>query len=193
MTIAALLVASAALGFTSSPAAIAPADASVDRAWLIPATRKEPKQLLVEWHRTELVAPKGGKRYPDIVWRLVLLTSQPSGRYIVIGGDEAPSPVEELRLADVTRDGHLDVLVHDVVGNHWCGPTRVVATIRGRPRTVFVADWCETSWDVRRGLLHVDEPRGGQSVCCPSHRLLSTYRWNGRRLALAKSRLVRAR
>jgi hypothetical protein len=193
VTIGALIVASAVLGFTSSPATIAPLDATVDRAWLIPATRREPKQLLVEWHRTELVAPKGGKPYPNVVWRLVLLTQRSDRGYSVVSGAEALNPIEEVRLADVTADRHLDVLVHDVVGNHWCGPTRVVATISGRPRTVFVADWCETSWEVRRGLLHVDEPRGGQSVCCPSHRLLSTYRWNGRRLALAKSRLVRAR
>jgi hypothetical protein len=178
--------------FTSPPRAIAPPNASVDRAWFIPGTRNEPRQLLVEWHRKELVAPKGGRPFPYIVWRLVLLTGQTSYRYVVLAGPRVLDPIEEIRLADVTRDGHLDVLIHDDQGNHGCGPTRVVATARGRPRTVFTADWCETSWHVRRGQLHVDEPRGGQSMCCPSHRLLSTYRWNGRRLVVARSRLVRA-
>jgi hypothetical protein len=191
MTIAALLVSSIALTLSSAPGRVAPAGAKIDRGWLIPRTRTEPQQLLVQWHRTELVAPKGGRPYPYVVWRLVLLTGQM--RHVVLTGPTVLGPIEEIRLADVTGDGHLDVLVHDQQGNHGCGPTKVVATVRGRPRTVFAADWCETSWHVRRGVLHVDEPRGGTSVCCPSHRLLSTYRWNGRRLVVAERRLVSAR
>ena len=184
MTVAALLVSSIALTGV-------PHDAVVDRAWFIPRTRTEPRQLLVEWHRRELVAPKGGRPYPNVVWRLVLLTGQK--RQVVLTGPSVLGPIEEIRLADVTGDEHLDVLLHDVQGNHWCGPTKVVATVRSRLRTVFAADWCETSWRLRRGVLHVDEPRGGRSVCCPSHRLLSTYRWNGRRLVVARSRLVPVR
>jgi hypothetical protein len=38
----------------------------------------------------------------------------------------------------------------------------------------------ETSWGARRGLLWFDEPRGGESVCCPAYRLQTFMRWTSR-------------
>jgi hypothetical protein len=183
------LLAVAVLLVASGRGDFAPAGARIDRAWYV-----EPTQLLVEWHRVERLAPKGGKPYPNTVWRLVLWTLR--GRwepYRVIGSATTQSPIEEVQLADVTGDGHSDLIAHDVEGNHGSGPYRVVSTRRGVPRTILAGYWTETSWHVRRGVLIVIEPRGGQSMCCPEFRAFLTYRWNGRRLVVAHTRLVRQR
>jgi hypothetical protein len=50
--------------------------------------------------------------------------------------------------------------------------------------------WAEGSWSVRRGVLTIVEPRGGQSVCCPGRAYIS-YRWTGTDLVVGRTRLVR--
>ena len=155
----------------------------------------QPGQVLVEWHRVERIAPKGGgERYkaPYTLWRLVLWTRLERWRPLyVIAGVEALSPIDHVRFADLTHDGHPDLLVSDVQGNHGSGPYRIVATHTGRPRTILAGYWTESSWEVSRGVLTINEPRGGQSVCCPEFRAFLTYRWNSRRLVLAHTRVVK--
>lgn len=183
-------------------AALAPADARIDSAWYVRRSGGEPPQVLVEWHHVEALAPKGGPPYPNVVWRLVLWTPTPNRGYetrwrprFLIGGPQALQPIYSVGLADLTGDGHPEVLVEDYRGNHGCGPRRIVATIRFRPRAIFDGDWCETDWWVRRGALRIREAQyaPGDSLCCASFERYATYRWNGRRLVVAQSRVVRNR
>jgi hypothetical protein len=171
--------------------AVTPHNAHLDRAWYVGRG-----QVLVEWHRVERVSPKGGgERYkaPYTVWRLVLWTRDKGWhpRY-VIAGPTVLSPIDDVRFADLTHDGRRDLLVSDVQGNHGSGPYRVLAG-GPRPATILAGDWSESSWRVRHGVLTIVEPRGGQSVCCPDFHAYLTYRWNGKRLVLASTRLVRLR
>ena len=175
-----------ALAATAAALAAAPPSAAVDRVWRM----TDPQQVLVEWHRSERVAPKGGTPYPNVVWRLVLVTD--GKPFSVLTGPTVLNPIDDVQLVDLTRDGRLDVFVHDDEGNHGSGPTRIVATTERRPRVIFNAYWSETYRTFSNGTFYVDEPRGGTSVCCPDFRLLSAYRWNGRRLALVMRRLVPA-
>lgn len=149
----------------------------------------------MEWHRVERVAPKGGgEKYaaPYTVWRLVLWTHLGRWRaHDVVAGPTALSPIDDIRFADVTHDGRLDLLVSDVQGNHGSGPYRIVTVRRGLPRTILSGTWSESSWRISHGSLTINEPRGGQSVCCPEFRAFLTFRWNGRRLVLSHTRLVR--
>jgi len=48
---------------------------------------------------------------------------------------------------------------------------------RGPPARVHGRVIGETSWGARGGLLWFDEPRGGESVCCPPFRLQTFMRW----------------
>jgi hypothetical protein len=147
--------------------------------------------VLIEWHRVEHVAPKGGRGWDSPVWRLVLWTRTDRWRpYHVIDGPTVLDPIDDVRLADVTHDGRADLLVSDVQGNHGSGPYRVVMG-GGAPVTLLAGEWAESSWRVRHGALTILEPRGGRSVCCPDWYAYITYRWTGTDLVVGRTRLVR--
>jgi hypothetical protein len=183
------LLAAAVLLTSSAHPQLTPLGAQLDRAW-----RVSPRQVLVEWHRVERVAPKGGgEKYeaPYMLWRLVLWTRTDRWRpSSIVGGSWAQSPIDEVSFADLTHDGRPELLVSDVQGNHGSGPYRVV--LGGlRPVTILAGEWAESWWRVRDGVLTIVEPRGGRSVCCPEFRAFVRYRWTGRRLVVAGTRLVR--
>jgi hypothetical protein len=147
--------------------------------------------VLVEWHRVERVSPKLGLRGDYTVWRLVLWTKTDRWRpYYVLDDSTALDSIDDVEIADVTGDGDRDVLASDVQGNHGSGPYRVVQA-GPHPDTLLAGDWAESRWFVRRGILTIVEPRGGQSVCCPDWYAYVRYRWTGRTLVVAKTRLVR--
>jgi hypothetical protein len=102
----------------------------------------------------------------------------------------SPFPIS-LRLADVTHDGHADLLV-DIVpqgANNGLDFISVFATFGRHVRRVY-GNTCgdekygricgrgviETSWGARGGLLWFAEPRGGQAVCCPDYSAQYTLR-----------------
>jgi hypothetical protein len=182
--------------------ALVPANARIDSAWYVRRSGGEPPQVLVEWHHYEDVAPKGGPPYPNLVWRLVLWTPTALRGYetrwrsrSVVGGPLSLHPIYSVGLADLTGEGHPEVIVEDYRGNHGCGPRRIVATIGFRPRAILDDDWCETDWWVRRGTLRIRQAQyaPGDSLCCATFERYASYRWNGRRLVVAGSRVVRNR
>src|SRR5947208_14165098 len=95
------LIAAAIVAVAGGPPQLVPRDAQVDRVWYV-----GPGQALVEWHRVERVAPQGGRLYPNTVWRLVLWTDRAGWRpYYVIPGASVLSPIDDVRLFDLTGDG----------------------------------------------------------------------------------------
>ena len=81
------------------------------------------------------------------------------------------------RFADVTGDGHRDVLLPQFyAANHMCGTYRVIATVRGRTRQIFQRSLCETYVRPWRGGLRLD-----QSVWYGDRAQHLVLRWNGRR------------
>jgi hypothetical protein len=176
-------------------AAILPSTARLDQRWRIPASGREPSQMLVLWHARVLDAPKGGALYPETLYRLILWTptrqlSASRWRWTAFGVMVTNAPVgneEQVTLADLTGDGHPEVLSHYIWGNHNGGPFSVVATVAARPRCVLCSSkWFETYWHVHAGTLHVDVPdfQGNDSLCCPSGVFHLTYGWNGARLVV---------
>jgi hypothetical protein len=178
---------------------LVPPGAAIDRVWYVPAGRTRP-QAVVAWHGGLLEGnPERG--YVDTRrWSLTLLNPD---------GDSAPtrwvphvliaaSPFGNtaVRLADVTGDGHEDLLVSVGVGNHRAEVISVVTTSGSETRRIYGTGYwlddkaggasgvygrliTESSWGARGGLLWFDEPRGGSSVCCPDFRLRYRLRWTG--------------
>lgn len=113
-----------------------------------------------------------------------------------------------MRTADVTRDGHEDLLVtmECNVCNHAASTAAVYADVNDRMRLIygsrFVA-WSprsstpgrsivETAWGSRGGLVWFDAPHYGpeSSMCCPDHRVRTFLRWDGSRWQVTRSRKV---
>ena len=175
---------------------VVPRGGVVDGVWFVPAGSTVP-QLAVVWHRGRgqarlwnltLWTPEK-VRYPGTRWRPQRLIQR------------SPIPIVDwegnsgVRLADVTGDGHADLLVSvGIPGtNHGVtlisvfsgGPTfrRIYGfgsqEVDKRGRRAFGRNIFETRWGAKRGLLWFVEPRGGQSLCCPDYWLRYELRWNG--------------
>jgi hypothetical protein len=97
-------------------------------------------------------------------------------------------------LEDLTRDGHLDVLVVSEQGSGGCGEHIVVASVRRRPREIYRRATCETWHSLRDGRLVVDEPVGPcpdrlARAHCSGGRRTSILRWSGTRLVPESARV----
>ncbi len=105
------------------------------------------------------------------------------------------APNMRVALADVTNDGHPDVLVEQYPHtNLGCGPHQVVSTqAKGASWRIFRAWLCETTLQASDGLLALDLPyyEPGDSVCCWSKVEKLRLRWDGRRYLTALDRIVR--
>jgi hypothetical protein len=176
-------------------ARLLPPGAHLYNHWPIRPSGSEPAQMLVMWRARVLAAPQGGKPHPNLLYRLVLWTrtsraSATQWRWSAYGvltaGVPEQSHFEQLRLADLTGDGHPEVISHYAEGNHNIGPFKVIATLDGRPRCVLcAANWIETYWHIRDGVLRSESAdyTHAQAMCCPPGEFHTTYRWNGSRLA----------
>lgn len=176
----------------------------IDGAWSVPTGRTVP-QLALAWHRGLVRGTRSGfddsrlwhltlwspesKRGVGTLWvphRLIVASPYAIADWIGNSG---------VRVADVTGDGHDDLLVSvGIEGSHH-GATlisvfatfgRDVRRIYGRGSVedkfggrAYGRNITETSWGARNGMLWFDEPRGGQSVCCPDYRLKYSLRWTG--------------
>jgi len=163
-----------------------------------------PDQVLVEWIRSNAVSPYGSDFSDSVRWGLTLWTPT-----IARADFQAPwkgvaipllklapgAPYLRVAIADVTGDGHPDVLVEQYPHtNHGCGPHQVVATLAdGKTWRVFKASLCETDLAAAHGLLKLDMPfyLPGDSVCCPSKTEHLELRWNGARYVTASLRITR--
>jgi hypothetical protein len=164
-------------------------------------------QVLVEWVRGKTISLYGSDFSDAVRWGLTLWTQTPptpadyqapwKGVAIPLLRLAPGAPNMRVALADVTSDGHPDVLVEQYPHtNHGCGPHQVIATLSDRRSwRIFRADLCETTLRGSRGLLALDRPYhiAGDSVCCPSKIEKVRLRWNGRRFVTASDRIVRAR
>jgi hypothetical protein len=175
---------------------VVPRDGVVDGAWFVPAGTTVP-QLAVSWHRG-----RGEAR----LWNLTLWTPEkarnPGTRWrpqrLI---KRSPIPILDwegnagVRVADVTGDGHRDLLVSLGLPNSNHGAT-LISVFSGGPtyrriygfgfqevdklgRRAYGRLISETQWGAHNGLLWFKEPRGGQSVCCPDYFLRYELRWNG--------------
>lgn len=127
-------------------------------------------------------------------------------------GSPFPFRGTSLRSADVTGDGHRDLLVTIECNgcNHSVAGASVYADSRGAVRRIYGNGFLdgskgehvgvlgrvitETPWGAWRGLVWFDEPRGGTSVCCPAYRLQTFLRWHeGRWRTVITRRLAPAR
>jgi hypothetical protein len=190
-------------------AGLVPRGGTVDGVWFVPAGLTRP-QIAIVWH---LRAPRAAWAWGGR-WYLTLWSPEGKTRYDAVRWiphqliRSSPWPME-LRIADVTHDGHADLLVSVVVtgANHVLEVVSVFATFgrhvrriygRGEQQDqlghrVYGRSITESAWGARRGLLWFDEPRGGQAVCCPDYRLKYTLRWTSRGWRTASRRLVRIR
>jgi hypothetical protein len=195
---------------------LVPRAGRLDHVWFVPRGRTVP-QVVVAWHfhgRTIRAWPDT-RRYVVTLWNPERVTPA-TARWVphtLIHASPFPLSGRSVRLADVTGDGHADLLVtifcstcnHSAAvvavyasfgtrvrriygGNGYLGVakgTRPDAGVRGRSIT-------ETWWGARNGLLWFDEPRGGTSVCCPAFRLQTFMRWQaGRGWRTVERRRVR--
>jgi hypothetical protein len=164
-------------------------------------------QVLAEWIRSKNASLYGEEFSDAVRWGLTLWTQTPrrpanyqapwKGVAIPILRLSPGAPNIRVALADVTSDGHPEVLFEQYPHtNHACGPHQVVATLNhGRSWRIFRADLCETPLRGSHGLLALDRPyyTDGDSVCCPSKIEKVRLRWDGHRFVTVSDRIVRAR
>jgi hypothetical protein len=189
---------------------VVPRDGVVDGVWFVAAGTTIP-QLAVAWRRGRgegrvwnltLWTPEKA-RYPGTSWRPQRLIRR------------SPIPIVDweghagVRLADVTGDGHHDLLVSLGIpgSNHvatlisvfnGASPYRRIygfasEAVDKRGRLAQGRHISETQWGARGGLLWFQEPRGGKSVCCPDYFLRYKLRWNGHGWDRVSERRIRPR
>jgi hypothetical protein len=177
---------------------LVPADGRVDAVWYIPAGRTVP-EVAVGWsYRVRGGASASSDwRYALTVWHPDQITTG-TARWIphtLFRGSPFPFGFSSVRTADVTGDGHQDLLVTILCNscNHGAATASIFAdqgdTIRriygdgfldgskGEHVGVHGRVIIESAWGAVRGLVWFDEPRGGTAVCCPAYRLQTFMRW----------------
>jgi hypothetical protein len=194
---------------------LVPLAGRIDAVWYVPAGRTRP-QVAVAWHfvdRRPVLGWNDPRRYVLTLWnperqtpgsaRWVPHTLIRASPFVLVG--------RSVRLADVTRDGHDDLLV--TVMCSWCNHGTAVVSLyatfgtvvrrilgsgvlgvtkgTGRDAVVHGRVISETAWGARRGLVWFDEPRGGAAVCCPAYRLQTFMRWGPRGWRIVRRRRVR--
>jgi hypothetical protein len=180
---------------------LVPAAGRLDAVWYVPAGRTRP-QVAVAWHFFDHRAVRGWndpRRYVLTLWsperqtpgsaRWVPHTLIRASPFVLVG--------RSVRLADVTRDGHDDLLVTVMCDgcNHATAVVSLYAAFGNKVRrilgsgafgvakgggqdvTVHGTVISETAWGARRGLVWFDRPGGGTSVCCPAYRVQTFMRW----------------
>jgi hypothetical protein len=183
-------------------ACLVPRAGRIDYVWYVPAGRTVP-QIAVGWHFVDhrrIVGWQDTRRYAVTLWTAER-TTPGSALWVphaLIRASPFPLWGSSVRLADVTGDGHDDVLV--TIGcnycNHGAEVVSVYATFGRSVRHIYGNGFfpaekeptvgvhgreiTETSWGARGGLLWFDEPRGGDAVCCPAFRLQTFMRWTKR-------------
>lgn len=180
---------------------LVPRGARLRQIWVLHGGRR-PDDMLIEWVRSTTVSLYGEAFRDTVRWGLTLWTQTPRSR-----GYQAPwkgfavplltlapgAPGLRVAVADVTSDGHPDVLVEQYPHtNHGCGPHQAVARLARGTWQLFRASLCETTLRGVEGLLALDLPlyEPGDSVCCPSKVEKRRLRWNGHRYVIASSRIV---
>jgi hypothetical protein len=151
----------------------------------------QPSQVLVEWLQNKPIREDGPY---SAHWGLRLWTFKPrrtrwqAVNIAVLRAIGPGAPFTSVALADVTGDGHRDVLIQQQ-WNQGCGPHEVVATFaNGEVWRIFSAGpLCNADFEAAHGPLRVDMPyfTDHEPVCCPNKHEDLRLRWNGRRYVTA--------
>lgn len=199
-------------------AQLVPRGGTINHVWFVPQGRGR-TQLLVAWQRgrnahDDRIDPR---RYALTLWN-------PEGRVKNPGYEPrdwvphplvtgSPFPIADynggsaIRMADVTGDGRVDLLV--TIGctgcNHGTSVVFVAATLGRHVRKIYGRGFLstkdpkvgvrgrvisETWWGAKDGLVWFDEAGAGRSVCCPDYRIQTFLRWDGTRLKTIATRKV---
>jgi hypothetical protein len=179
---------------------LVPAAGRVDAVWYVAAGRTRP-QVAVAWHfldRRLVLGWDDARRYVLTLWNPEKQTSG-SARWqphTLIRASPFALVGRSVRLADVTGDGHDDLLVTVMCDgcNHATAVVSIYATFGARVRRIYgtgvlgVAKGkgrqvvvhgrviSETAWGARHGLVWFDQPEG-TAVCCPTYRVQTFIRW----------------
>jgi len=194
---------------------LVPRAGRIDAVWYIPAGRSR-LQVAVAWHFFDRRPVRGWndpRRYVLTLWHPDKQTSG-SARWVphtLIRASPFVLVGQAVRLADVTRDGHDDLLVTVMCSdcNHATAVVSLYATfgnsvrrilgagvfgvVKGSGRDAVVRGRVisETAWGARHGLVWFDEPGGGTAVCCPAYRLQTFMRWGPKGWLTLRTKRVR--
>lgn len=177
---------------------LVPRAGRLDHVWYVPAARTVP-EVVVGWSYRErhVASTLSDTRYALTVWHPDHLTPG-SARWRphpLFRGSPFPFGWTSVRTADVTGDGHRDLLVTvECDGcNHGAAAASIYADEDGAIRRLYGRGFLdgskgehvgvhgrlivETAWGAWHGLVWFDEPRGGTAVCCPAVRVQTFLRW----------------
>lgn len=192
-------------GSSRSDSRLVPAGGKIEHVWRVPAGTGV-AEVVVGWSRRGCRLFKGnpvGRCYALTVWRH-------GGHTTLFSHSPFPFQPTSVRTADVTGDGHRDLLVtiECNVCNHAAATAAVFADQNGRMRLIYgsrLYEWSpgigtpgrsivETAWGARRGLVWFDEPHYGpqSSMCCPDYRVRTFLRWDGTRWMTVATRKASA-
>ena len=189
-----------------------PAQGRIDAVWYIPAGTTTP-EVVVGWSypgRKGTSAPSD-RRYALTVWHSGHLTEGSASwtPHTLFRGSPFTFSSSSVRSADVTGDGHDDLLVTiECDGcNHAAATASVFSDDGGAIRRIYGDGFLdgskgehigvrgrvisETAWGASNGLLWFDEPRGGCSVCCPASRVQTFLRWRHGQWRVVRTRRIR--
>lgn len=176
-------------------ASLIPRGSAIDGVWFVPAGRKRP-QIAIVWRRRSgpVDSYGGGLRFSLTIWNPEGKPRWGSVRWVEHRLVRASPFSIGVRLADVTHDGHADLLV-DIAppggGNNGAEWVSVFATFGRHVRRILGAcgdtkygrvcgRGVDGDWGTHGGLLWFDEPRGGSAACCPDYYVRYTLRWSRR-------------
>lgn len=193
---------------SSLPPNVVPPSGRVEQVWSVPPGTGA-REVVVGWSYRGRHVPGTltDRRYVLTVWRLGAggWTSTTLFR-------RSPFPFQptSVRTADVTGDGHRDLLVTVECNgcNHAVATAAVYADVGRRMRRIYGSGFLdgskgqgigvpglnivETAWGAWRGLVWLDEPHYGprSSMCCPEYRIQTFLRWDGDRWRVVSKRKV---
>jgi len=193
---------------------LVPSSGRIRHVWYVAAGRTVP-EVVVGWSyraRHRVPSTPSNERYALTLWHPAHLRAN-SARWTphtLVPASPFAFSAASVRTADVTGDGHPDLLVTvECQGcNHAVAAVSVFADIGRRIQRIYGHGFVEgskdgsvgvrgrqiteTAWGARGGLVWFDEPRGGSSVCCWAQRLQTFLRWHDGRWTLVKLRTVSA-
>jgi hypothetical protein len=187
-----------------------PTAGKVEHVWTVPAGTTVP-ELVVGWSRRDPRCRLGDVNSTGYCHGLTIWRRSRPGHWMpttLFRRSPFPFKTTSVRTADVTGDGHRDLLVTIECSacNHAAATATVYADVDGRVTRIYGQgsfDWSpvlhtpgqsivETAWGARHGLVWFDEPHYGphSSMCCPDYRVQKFLRWKGGRWHTVKTRRV---
>jgi hypothetical protein len=193
---------------------LVPRGSRITHVWFVPGGSTVP-EVVVAWsyHGRHVASAPSDERYALTVWHPKRM-SPGEARWrpkTLFRGSPFALSWRSVRTADVTGDRHRDLLITvECDGcNHAVAAVSVYADAREGIRRIYGVGFldgtkeehvgvrgrviAETAWGAWHGLVWFDEPRGGESVCCPDYRLQTFLKWNRGRWQTVKTRKLTGR